>query len=102
MFVRDIPDLVKFQWDNGNLEKNWIKHKVTAFEAEQVFFNSPLMVINDEKHSQLEQRAAALGRTDANRLLLVIFTIRNDHVRVISARDMHSKERKLYNEKNIK
>ena len=75
---------------------------MTNCEAEQIFFNCPLVIFNDEKHSIQEQRSAALGRTDDNRLLLVIFTIRKSNIRVISARDMHNKERKLYYEKENK
>lgn len=95
----NIPGITGFQWDEGNYEKNWIKHKVTTFEAEQIFFNNPLAIFDDSKHSNQESRHAALGKTDNCRLLLAIFTIRNSKIRVISARDMHNQERKLYNEK---
>lgn len=87
-----------FQWDKGNLDKNWIRHKVTNSECEQVFFNKPLVVGDDPKHSQIEKRWYVLGRTDANRLLFIVFTIRKNLIRVISARDMNKKERKVYYE----
>ena len=85
-----------FEWGEGNLMKNLEKHGVTAGECEQVFFNRPLIAGNDEKHSQIEMRFFALGHTDSGRLLFVVFTIRNNLVRVISARDMNRKERKVY------
>jgi|SRR6266542_4974620 len=85
-----------FDWDAGNIEKNWISHKVTAAECEQVFFNLPLVVKDDTKHSQKESRFYALGQTDAERLLFLSFAIRRRLIRVISARDMNRKERKVY------
>jgi len=85
-----------FQWDEGNLLKNWEKHEVTASECEQLFFNQPLVVAEDEKHSTREARLFALGQTDAGRLLFIVFAIRKNQIRVISARDMNRKERKVY------
>lgn len=85
-----------FDWDEGNLLKNREKHGVTHLEAEQVFFNEPLMVKVDVRHSQKEPRWYGLGSTDAKRLLMVVFTIRNNQIRVISARDMNRKERTVY------
>jgi uncharacterized DUF497 family protein len=92
----DLSSCKGFNWDEGNLEKNWIGHKVTAAECEQVFFNLPLVVADDVKHSQNETRFYALGQTDAGRLLFLGFTIRRKLIRVISARDMNRKERKVY------
>ena len=85
-----------FEWDEGNLLKNWEKHGVTAGECEQIFFNRPLIAGRDEKHSQKEIRFFALGHTDSGRLLFVVFTIRNNLIRIISARNMNRKERKVY------
>ena len=85
-----------FQWDDGNGDKNWRLDQVTRAEAEQVFFNRPLRVAEDNQHSNLERRLAALGRTDQDRRLAIVFTIRGRLIRVISARDMSRKERTLY------
>ncbi len=87
-----------FEWDKGNFEKNWIRHKVMQGECEQVFFNEPIIVFSDDKHSQIENRWYLLGRTDAGRLLFIVFTIRENLIRIISARDMNKKERKNYYE----
>jgi len=87
-----------FEWDKGNFEKNWVQHQVAQGECEQVFFNEPIIVSNDEKHSQMENRLFLLGRTDSERLLFIVFTVRKKMIRVISARDMNKKERKHYNE----
>jgi uncharacterized protein len=85
-----------FEWDAGNVEKNWRKHQVSAAECEQVFFNQPLVAALDVAHSEQEPRFYLLGQTDASRLLFVVFTLRGTLIRVISARDMSRKERKVY------
>jgi hypothetical protein len=87
-----------FDWDHGNGPKIVNKHKVIPSEAEQIFFNEPLLLLGDLKHSQDEPRFHALGITDDQRLLHVTFTLRaqNTLIRIISARDMHRKERKVY------
>jgi uncharacterized DUF497 family protein len=89
---------VGFQWDRGNTNKNLVKHNVQNWECEQVFFNRPLLVLEDPGHSVAERRWAAFGKTDSGRLLVVIFTNRGNLLRVISARDMNSKERIFYEE----
>ena len=63
-----------------------------------MFFNDPLLLLEDAKHSQREVRFHALGKTDEGRLLHITFTLRhkNTLIRVISARDMHKKERVIY------
>ena len=87
-----------FQWDEGNLDKNWRRHRVSWIECEQIFFNHPLLVAFDEEHSQDEERFFALGKTESGRELFVVFAIRHDLIRVISARDMNQKERKVYDD----
>lgn len=91
-----LDDLIGFDWDEGNFLKNWEKHQVSHLEAEQVFFNEPLLVYADEKHSSKESRWYVLGRTDDNRCLMIVFTVRKKRIRVISARAMSRKEREIY------
>jgi len=86
-----------FDWDSGNINKNWLKHKVSPVECEQIFFNHPLVIQDDIIHSKTEKRYYALGKTDLKRTLFIAFTIRNNFIRVISARDMSRKEREVYN-----
>jgi hypothetical protein len=86
-----------FDWDKGNVDKNWRSHKVSPAECEQIFFNHPLVVQDDITHSKSEKRFYALGRTDSKRTLFIAFTVRNNLIRVISARDMSRKEREVYN-----
>jgi uncharacterized protein len=85
-----------FEWDAGNSDKSWRKHGVSRAEAEQLFFNQPLVAAADERHSQREERFYVLGRTDAGRLLFAAFTIRGERIRVISARDMSQAERRFF------
>ena len=97
----DFSVIVGFEWDSGNERKNE-KHGVSMAEAEQVFFNIPLLLLDDLAHSQNEPRLHALGRTDEGRLLHISFTLRRsgELIRVISARDMHRKERSFYDQAN--
>lgn len=85
-----------FEWDEGNAEKNWLRHGVSRGECEEFFFGAPLLVVADQGHSAAEDRFYALGQTDAGRGLFVVFTIRGALIRVISARDMSRRERKEY------
>jgi len=85
-----------FQWDGGNATKNWDSHDVTQAECEQVFFNFPLLVKRDTRHSPTEPRYYALGRTDSHRPMFVAFTVRRELIRVISAREMTPSEVERY------
>jgi uncharacterized protein len=95
--VVDLAAITEFEWDAGNRGKN-LRHSVSDAETEQVFFNEPLLLLFDGRHSEVEPRFHALGRTVADRRLHVTFTLRegNKRIRVISARDMHRKERAIY------
>lgn len=94
----DFTRLTGFQWDDGNARKSADKHGVSQTEAEEVFFNDPLLVVSDDRHSRSEPRFHALGVTGVGRRLHVTFTLRekDTKIRVISARDMHRKERAVY------
>ena len=92
----DIYSIDGFDWDEGNIDKNWIRHRVSNSECEEVFFNVPLLLADDQTHSQREKRHYALGQTNANRWLFVAFTARENKIRVISARDMSQKEGRVY------
>ena len=97
--MMDLNGVTGFDWDNGNERKN-DKHGVSMAEAEQIFFNTPLLLLEDESHSQNEIRLHALGQTDVGRGLHITFTLRQTGtlIRVISARDLHRKERAIYDQ----
>lgn len=96
--MKNLPKPIKFDWDEGNTEKNWKKHKVHYREAEEVYFNKP-QLLKDKVHSQDEVRYVALGKTNKTRTLFISYTIRDRKIRVISARDMNKKERRYYEQK---
>jgi len=97
-----LGDIIGFEWDDGNKQKSCDKHCVSIAEAEEVFLNAPLLMLEDFKHSKTEKRFHALGRTDDGRRIHITFTLRNlgKLIRVISARDMHRKERETYEKTN--
>jgi uncharacterized DUF497 family protein len=94
----DFHLITGFQWDAGNAYKSQDKHGVTQGEAEEIFFNQPLLIAGDEKHSEREHRYLALGVTSSGVMLSVVFTLRNKAtlIRVVSARPMSKKERAFY------
>ena len=94
----NLGEIAGFDSDSGNSRKSTDKHDVSQFEAEQLFFNAPLLLLSDAKHSEKEARYHALGKTDTARQLHVTFTLRGGGtlIRIISARDMHRKERAIY------
>lgn len=95
-FPEELNSCTGFDWDEGNAGKNQEQHGVSAVESEQIFFQRPLLVAPDSTHSQAEVRYAGLGQTASNRRLTVVFTIREKLIRVISARDMSRRERRVY------
>ena len=97
--INEFEQFIGFQWDEGNIDKNLLKHQVQNWECEQIFFNEPLIILDDPKHSLSEKRWAAFGQTDAGQFLIIIFTKRGKLLRILSARDMNGKERTFY-EKN--
>jgi uncharacterized protein len=97
--VRILPAPIIFQWDDGNIHKNLVKHSVTTQEAEEIFVLEPFLISEDAKHSTYkEQRFNGLGQTKKKRKLFVAFTIRDKQVRIISIRDMKRVERRHYEE----
>jgi uncharacterized protein len=96
----DLSHVQGFQWDGGNDRKSADKHGVNKSEAEQVFFNEPLLLVADHRHTDSEPRYNALGHTDDHRLLHVTFTLRQQGrlIRVISARDTNRREKTRYDQ----
>lgn len=99
--MKILPKPITFEWDAGNIDKNLIKHGVTNKESEEIFGSQPLTIFKDIKHLQKEQRFVAYGATNKDRKLVVVFTLRRQKIRIISARDQNKKERRVY-EKEIK
>ncbi len=92
----DIENIIGFDWDDGNIFKNEKKHQLKWQLIEEVFFNEPLLILEDSKHSNSECRCFALGKTDDEMMLFIVFTKRINKIRIISARPMNKKERIAY------
>ena len=99
IIVFNLAELEGFDWDDGNVQKSQIKHRIAVAEAEQLFLNEP-EILADEKHSGQEKRWLAFGCTDEGKLLSCAFTIRGKLIRVISIRPMSRSERKWHEEKH--
>ena len=94
--IKILPKVIAFEWDKGNIDKNFTKHRISNQEAEEVFFNKSFIIVEDKKHSLKEQRFQALGKTSKQRKVFLSFTIREDRIRIISIRDMNKKEEVEY------
>ena len=93
-------DVVEFEWDKGNLDKSYQKHGITPNEAEEVFLDEWVAIKPDITHSLKEKRFIAIGTSSTKEILFIIFTLRSNRVRIISARVANKKERSTYeNEK---
>ena len=96
--MRIFDEVVGFEWNDGNRDKNLVKHGVSSGECEEVFLDSYKVVRKDSKHSSTEKRHVVIGKINQGRILFVSFTVRRDRIRVISARDVNKKERKYYDQ----
>ncbi len=94
-------DIEGFEWDRGNIDKNWKKHAVTNKESEEVFADERFIFGKDAKHSTKEPRYLVYGKSESNRYLALAFTFRNNKIRIISSRLMNKKERTKYDQKKV-
>ena len=98
--VTDLKKLTKFEWDQGNIYKSYIKHGISLNEAEEVFLDEDILLFEDFKHSQVEERSKAIGKIIKDEILLEVFTVRGNNIRIISARKANQQERRLYEQKS--
>ena len=97
MTVLALPEILEFEWDAGNEQKNWITHQVSAEEAEEPFFAEERFILEDIWHStKKEARYILIGKSKQGRLLFTVYTIRKEKIRIISSRDADKKEVLLY------
>lgn len=94
----DLKNIVGFEWDKGNIDKSYRKHGITTNEAEEVFLDQEQLIFEDDKHSQKEKRFTIIGKIRKRSILFLSFTIRENKVRIISARKANVKERRKYEE----
>jgi len=95
----DLKKITGFEWDQGNVDKSYLKHGITPNEAEEVFLDEDILLLKDIKHSQQEGRFKAIGKIARGSILFLAFTVRRNKIRIISARDANKKERRLYEHK---
>ena len=91
----DFAHVTGFEWDAGNLTKSAGKHHVTPDEAEEIFFRAP-WIVDDTRPEDPEPRWAAIGRSERDRVLRVLFTVRKNKIRPISCRPASRSERSFY------
>lgn len=97
-YMEIFKDPIEFEWDKGNKDKNFKAHGVTNEECEEIFFDPHKRIVNKIFHQGREERYILIGATKERRILFIAFTIRRKKIRVISARGLSRKERKLYEE----
>ena len=94
----DLKKITGFEWDKGNFDKSYLKRGITPREAEESFLDKKLLLQEDIKHSEKEERTIAIGETEKNKILFSIFTVRDNKIRIISTRKANKKEREQYEE----
>ncbi|MCP9494836.1 MAG: BrnT family toxin [Pyrinomonadaceae bacterium MAG19_C2-C3] len=90
---------MEFEWDEDKNVENIKKHGVSFEEAELAFQDENAVELFDELNSDEEIRFQIIALSPA-RLLFVAFTIREENIRIISARKADAKQVKIYNEYN--
>jgi uncharacterized DUF497 family protein len=86
---------VDFEWDPTKAESNLLKHRITFLKAIQVFNDLERVELPDTSDDCDEDRWIAIGRVDPY-ILLVVFTERNERIRIISARKADRHEQRRY------
>ena len=87
-----------FEWDRLKAANNLKKHGVSFDEAKSAFADPLSLTIDDPYHSDSEDRFVTIGRSDSERLLIVVHTDRDELIRIISAREATKGEMKQYEE----
>lgn len=90
---------ITFDWDQWNIQKNETKHGISSLEAESTFYDKNFVIFKDIKHSTNEDRLIGYGKSAYNNIIMIAFTIRNEKIRIISARKASRKEKDIYEEK---
>ena len=91
-----MPQPLEFEWDEANKKKIWLKHKVSVEECEEAFTTEYVFRQPDDLHSHKENRYILISKTKKSRFLFIVYTVRKNKVRVVSARSMHKKEQSFY------
>ena len=100
--MKVIKEPLSFDWDDGNINKNFERHHITTNMAEEPFKDKSLLTFPDPSHSAKEDRYNLIGQTHDKDLLFITYTIRKTKIRIISARVADKKERKFYENQKTK
>ncbi|MBN3876568.1 MULTISPECIES: BrnT family toxin [unclassified Nostoc] len=87
---------MRFEWDENKAESNFLKHGIEFEEAVTVFADPYLLFTEDSSHSQGEEREWAIGEIEDGSIVVVVFTMRGERIRIISARKATKKECQQY------
>jgi uncharacterized protein len=87
---------MRFEWDDGKANSNVLKHSITFAEAVTIFADPNLLFTEDHKHSYGEEREWAIGEADDGSIMVVVFTMRGECIRIISARHATKREYQRY------
>ena len=90
------PDASGFRWDKNHRDRLLPRQRISPAEAEQVFYNLPVVLLDNEWPSQGVRRHALFGKTDGGRLLAIVFSIRGAAAHIIAAREMSRREKAYY------
>ena len=92
---------MQFAWDEKKAATNLAKHGVSFEEAASVFGDPLSDTFDDPDHSAEERRFIIMGMSEKGRMLIVAHTDEDEAIRIISARELTSVERKSYEESRI-
>ncbi len=90
---------IEFEWDEEKAEVNRRKHGIGFDEATTVFGDPRSLTIHDPDHSPAEDRYVDLGVSLRGRVLVVVYTDREERIRIISAREASGRERRQYEQR---
>jgi uncharacterized protein len=87
---------MEFEWNSHKAIINEKKHGVSFTEAMSCFYDTEQIAFYDPEHSQDEDREILIGHSNQGKLLIVVYVLKPDTIRIISARKATLKESKLY------
>jgi uncharacterized DUF497 family protein len=85
---------MRYQWDRNKALTNLNKHGVDFADAVSVFSDELAITIFDDRFE--EERFITIGIDLLSRILVVVYTMRDDEIRLISARKATRNERRQY------
>lgn len=85
-----------FEWDIAKSEENLKKHGISFTEAEIAFEDFYAIEEFDDEHSTAEESRFKMLATAGEKILVVVYTMRGENFRIISAREAENYERELY------